>query len=154
MNKMLSIPVQICADDGKHLTLQTITSISDCPQCAQGKGCGQNIWFRGLLGEQPFQVPRPATLPPEQRFLELHLPQHSIHTLSLLLYGLPLTAFIITLSLSQTIAAYLQFILAMLALILSLSFSKNLRQRLLLRHLSLHLPPNARETTAVKISLP
>lgn len=141
MALLLTIPVRVCAQTQTTLTLQAIDSIKDCPQCAEGKGCGQNPWFRGIIGQHRFQIPRPEHLPQALEFLELHLSSAVLTQLSMALYGLPLLSFFITLWLSQHFMPWLQFLLALLALSTTVVLGKNWRNRCLQRYLQVSIPP-------------
>lgn len=139
----LSIPVRVCADNGKVLRLQAVNQIADCPQCAAGKGCGQNPWFRGFIGENVFELPRPQDLPANSGFLELQLSATALQRLTLMIYGLPLLSFLSALFVTQHFAAWLQFFAGLLALFISVWVSKNWREAYLCKHLQLALPPDA-----------
>lgn len=139
----LSIPVRICADNGEVLRLQAVNQIADCPQCAAGKGCGQNPWFRGFIGENIFELPRPQDLPANSGFLELQLSAAALRQLTLMLYGLPLLSFLGVLIVMQHFAAWQQFCAALCALIISVWAGKNWREAYLQAHLRLALPPDA-----------
>lgn len=140
--QFLSIPVRVCADTNNILTLQVVDSIQDCPQCAAGKGCGQNLWFRGMLGNDCFTLPRPTHLPENIQFLELNLSSAVLTQLSIMLYGLPLLSFLITLLCTQALSAWLQFFLALLALSATIMFGKNWRNQCLQQYLQITIAPN------------
>lgn len=138
----LAIPVEVLAVDVSWVTVRPVNEVADCPQCQAGQGCGQNPWFRGLLGQKPLRLPRGCADAAQLRlpsYAELCLPNRVLTRLTLLAYGLPLLVFLLVLVVGQAWAAWLQFLLAVLLAGVVVWWGKTLALRWIFRDLRLML---------------
>lgn len=134
------IPVQVLAVGDMGISVQVVNQVADCPQCAAGQGCGQNPWFRGIIGQKSLLLPVNlwSNTPVKFEYAELYLPNTVLTYLTLLLYGLPLFIFFLTLAIGQLLPVWLQFICAILAVLGSLFIGKFIASRMLMRSLLLY----------------
>lgn len=133
---ILAIPVRILTRSAGSITVLPADSIADCPQCAAGQGCGQNPWFRGLLGQAPLTLPCPADFPDTQTG-ELTLPTAILTRLTLLAYALPLAIFLTALALTQALPPWLAFGLAISAAAGSSWMARHIAKQLINQHIRL-----------------
>lgn len=136
-NKNFKTPIEVIENKEQYLIIRFIEKSSECAQCQSGKGCGANPWFKGLFKEKSFTLKKRITNAKKGQHFELILAESVLKKLILLQYALPLSLFIIALSLSQTLVPWQQASSAFFALFIGIKLSEKLKQKLLQKYLQL-----------------
>ncbi|TGA65432.1 SoxR reducing system RseC family protein [Dichelobacter nodosus] len=143
MNDFLKIPVKIIAQNEHYLTINMLGENAQCLHCTQNCACGkQEMWFTGAIFPASLTLPRQ----PETSWGDygmLCISRRILSLLAIYTYGLPLFLFFVVLFMGTPFAEYVTFFAAILSGAGAVLLSKNHRQCLLQRHLSLYPAENA-----------